>query len=161
MSPDIEQLQHLSAEIEALRPRPHHVSIVAVAQKYLPTVTFKQALSQGGWYRLGGVIRPDGTRLTSDIEAWATAELNKCGDDIGQFLEHHEEEHLIATRWSGQTHYFVAAYGTEPAQFFQLEVEEIQEIVDRQLIDSEQPPADLAELAADWLDALIAALVAS
>jgi hypothetical protein len=52
----------------------------------------------------------------------------------------------VVTRHAGHTHYFVATYGAAPAEFLQLEVEELQEVIDRQLINPDAPPADLAEL---------------
>jgi hypothetical protein len=143
---DSEQMQSLHAEIEAQPPRPHHSGIVTVVQKYLPSMTFRHALSRGGWHRLGGVIRPDGTRVAQDIEAWTEAEVKQCGDDLAQFFDRYAGEQLLATRWSGRTHYFVATYGAEPSRFFQLEVEEMQEVLDRQFIDPSHPPDDLADL---------------
>lgn len=155
--PDITQLQGLIAEIEALPPRPHHAGLIAAVQKYLPALAFQHALSRGGWYRPGGVIRADGTRLADDVEAWAEAELHACADDMAAFLERHEDADLLATRISGRAHYFVAAYGPGPEQFYQLEVEEVQEVLDRQLIDASQPPADLAELVDPVAPAIVAA----
>lgn len=143
---DALQLKNVKAEIEALPPRPHHAGILNVLHKYLPACKFEYALDRGGWYRLGGVIAPDGTRIASDLEAWAEAELQNCDGDMDAFLDRHGEADLLATRLSGRSHYFVAAYGEEPCEFFQLEVEEVQEMLDRQLIDREQPPTDLPEL---------------
>lgn len=155
--PDITQLQGLIAEVEALPPRPHHAGLLAIAQKYLPTLAFRHALSRGGWYRPGGVIRADGARLADDVEAWAEAELRSCGDDMAALLERHEDADLLATRISGRAHYFVAAYGPGPEQFYQLEVEEVQEVLDRKLIDPAQLPADLAELVDPLMPVTVAA----
>lgn len=154
---DTTQSQALAAEIAALPPRPHHAGLLAVVRKYLPASNFRHALSRGGWYRPGGIIRADGTRLADDLEAWAEAELRACGDDMPAFLERHEDAGLLATRLSGRAHYFVAAYGPAPEQFYQLEVEEVQEVLDRRLIDPAQPPADLAE----WVDPVAPATVAA
>ena len=155
--PDTTQSQALGAEIAALPPRPHHAGLLAVVQKYLPASSFRHALSRGGWYRPGGVIRADGTRLADDLEAWAEAELRARGDDMAAFLERHEDAGLLATRLSGRAHYFVAAYGPAPEQFYQLEVEEVQEVLDRLLIDPARPPTDLAELVDPVAPATVAA----
>lgn len=139
-------LQRFIAEIGTLPPRPHHTGLLAVARQLVPECGFSFALSQGGWYRPGGVIRADGTRLTDDLERWAEQELATCDGDIEALLEQHDGEELLATRHAGVTHYFVAQRGNDPADFVQLEVEELQEVLDRQLIDVHNPPEDLAEL---------------
>lgn len=139
-------LQRLAGELEQTRPRPHHSTLLALIKQFLPSCTFRHALTRGGWYRPGGVILPDGTRLAEDLEAWLESELAACDGDMGEFLERHAGSDLLATRQSGQTHYFVAPYGPAPSDFMQLEVEELQEVLDRKLIDAAQPPADLEEL---------------
>jgi hypothetical protein len=144
--PDQESLQRFISEIGRLPPRPHHTALLAAARDLAPNCNFQFALTRAGWYRPGGVIRPDGTRLNEDLEAWAEAELEGCGGDIAELVERHGEDGLLATRLSGRTHYFAGAFGPNPAEFMQLEVEELQEVLDRALIDPANPPADLQEL---------------
>jgi hypothetical protein len=144
--PDEPTLQHFIAEIGATPPRPHHSALLAAASRLVPSCDFRYALTRGGWYRLGGVIRPDGTRLADDLESWAESELDVCDGDMEALLDRHADDGLLATRLSGLTHYFVAPFGPEAADFIQLEIEELQELLDRQLIDPEHPPTDLPEL---------------
>jgi hypothetical protein len=139
-------LNRLRAEIEAAPPRPHHSSLHEAVGRSLPGQAFRFALSQGGWYRPGGVIRLDGIRVADDLEAWAAAELEACGGEMEEFLERHGQDGLYTTRHSGRTHYFVSPYGRGPSDFLQLEVEELQEVLDRHLIGTEALPADLEEL---------------
>ncbi|MEW5789002.1 MAG: hypothetical protein AB1899_14235 [Pseudomonadota bacterium] len=152
---DDASLSRLQAEIEAAPPRPHHSALMEAVARILPGQTFRFALTRGGWYRPGGVIRPDGTRLAEDLVSWCDAELADCQDDMGEFLDRHGGDDLLTTRHSGRTHYFVAAYGRAPADFLQLEVEELQEVLDRRLIHPDTPPNDLEELT----DPLVPALV--
>jgi hypothetical protein len=63
-----------------------------------------------------------------------------------ELAERHTGSGLLVTRHSGRTHYFAAAYGPAPADFLQLEVEELQEVLDRELIDIDGPPDDMQEL---------------
>jgi hypothetical protein len=144
--PDEPTLQRFIAEIDATPPRPHHSALVAAAARLVPSCDFRYALTRGGWYRLGGVIRQDGTRLADDLEGWAESELEACDGDIDVLLERHAREGLLTTRHAGLTHYFVAPFGPQAAEFIQLEIEELQELLDRHLIDPEHPPADLPEL---------------
>lgn len=144
--PDEPSLRRFLAEIATTPPRPHHAALLARANHLLPQCDFRFALTQGGWHRPGGVIRADGSRVSDDLFGWAEAELEACGGDIEALVERHLPAGLLATRLVGHDHYFVAAYGRDPAAFLQLEIEELQEVVDRPLIDPDRPPTDLMEL---------------
>jgi hypothetical protein len=143
--PDEPTLQRLIAEIEASIPRPHHATLLAAAERLIPDCPWRFVLSRGGWYRVGGVVAPDGARLAENLVEWVEQEMSECGDDLGEFLDRHDCS-LLVTRHAGKSHYFVARYGPAPADFLQLEVEELQEILDRHLWDESVPPADAMEI---------------
>jgi hypothetical protein len=143
---DVTLLSKLAADIAAVPPRPHHSGLLEIANNIRPGTTFEYALNRGGWYRPGGVIAADGRRIADSLEPWAKAELEDCADDMGELMERYATKGLMVTRHSGQTHYFVAAYGSAPADFMQLEVEELQEVLDRELIDPDNPAEELMEL---------------
>ena len=138
-------LQRLAAELEAAPPRPHHSGLLQMAACALPGQPCRCALSRGGWYRPGGVVRASAERVADSLEAWAETQLAACGGDLEALFERHGGEVLIATRLSGRTHYFVAPCGPAPADFLQLEIEELHEVLDRRLFGDE-PPTDLQEL---------------
>ena len=144
--PDEATVQRLIAEIEASTPRPHHASLLAITARLVPDCPCRFALTRGGWYRAGGVFNASGERVASNVEDWVTGEMADCGDDLGEFMDRHAEGELIATRHTGRTHYFVAPYGPDPAAFLQMEVEELQEVLDRRLWDAAAPPLDAQEL---------------
>ena len=139
-------LNNLARDIEAIPPRPHHSALLEIANRIRPGCTFRYALNRGGWYRPGGLIAADGTRIAESLGTWAKIELAACGGDMGELVERHADKGLLVTRHTGRTHYFVAAYGPAPSDFLQLEVEELQEVLDRKLIDADKPPEDLQEL---------------
>jgi hypothetical protein len=139
-------LNNIASEIESTSPRPHHSGVLEIANRIRPGCTFRYVLTRGGWYRPGGVITADGTRIADNLESWAIDELKVCGDDMLELVERHADSGLLVTRHTGRTHYFVATYGPAPADFLQLEVEELQEVLDRKLIDSDNPPEDMQEL---------------
>lgn len=150
--PDESTVQRLIAEIEASTPRPHHASLLAAAERLIPHCPCRFALTRGGWYRSGGLFRlttprGDGERVADKLEDWLAQELAACDDDVGEFLDRHVDSELIVTRHTGRTHYFVAPYGPAPAEFLQMEVEELQEVLDRRLWDAAAPPVDAQELA--------------
>jgi hypothetical protein len=136
----------LAAEIEKIPPRPHHSALLEIANRIRPGCTFKFALSRGGWFRPGGLIAADGSCVADSVESWAKSELADCEGDMGELVERYVDSNLLVTRHSGQTHYFVASYGSSPAEFLQLEIEELQEVLDRKLIDADNPPDDVQEL---------------
>lgn len=142
--PDPASLQGFAAELAASAPLPHHSGLLAAAAGL--GHDFRFALTRGNWYRPGGLIRADGTRVADDLERWAEEALADCGGDLAELVERHAGEDLVATRHNGRTHYFVAPCGPGPADFVQLEVEELQEVLDRRFIDHGRPPADLGEL---------------
>jgi len=144
--PDESTVQRLIAEIEASTPRPHHASLLAVAERLIPDCPCHFALTRGGWYRAGGLINADGERVADKLEDWVAQELAACDDDLGEFMDRHADSELITTRHTGRTHYFVARYGPAPAEFMQMEVEELQEVLDRRLWDADSPPGDAQEL---------------
>ncbi|MGK2953573.1 MAG: hypothetical protein ACSLEZ_14480 [Thiobacillus sp.] len=143
---DDHALQQLIAELEATPPRPHHSGLLETAGRALPGQPFRFVLSRGGWYRPGGVVGAGGERVSDSLEAWAEAALADCDGDMDRLFEHHGEAGLLATRHSGRTHYFVAPYGPAPADFLQLEIEELHEVLDRRLFTDNEPPTDLQEL---------------
>ncbi|MCX7192688.1 MAG: hypothetical protein NTY60_03560 [Proteobacteria bacterium] len=145
-TPEEQNLRSLAAQIEKISPRPHHSALLEIADRIRPGCKFVFALSRGGWYRPGGVIAANGTRLDDNLDVWARRELADCNGDMEALIERHADSHLLVTRHSGRTHYFVAFYGSSPADFMQLEIEELQEVQDRNLIDAGNPPDDLQEL---------------
>jgi hypothetical protein len=111
-----------------------------------PRHAFRQVLSRGGWYRLGGVVDAAGNPVAGDLERWAEAELSSHGDDFQALADAHADSGLRATRLSGKTHYWVAATGGGAANFVQLEIEELQETLCHALFDGDQVPGSIEEL---------------
>jgi len=155
--PDDTTLQRLISDIEADTPRPHHASLLEIVSRLLPDCGFRLALTRGGWFRAGGLIRANGERVADSVEAWVARELADCDDDLGEFLDRHVDCGLLATRHTGRTHYFVAAYGDAPTEFLQMEVEELQEVLDRQLCNADSAPTDTQELTEPLKPALVPA----
>ena len=139
-------LNDLAKDIEAIPPRPHHSGLLEIANRICPGCTFRYALNRGGWYRPGGLINAEGIRIAESLGTWAKIELANCDGDMGELVERNADKGLLVTRHTGRTHYFVAAYGQAPSDFLQLEVEEMQEVLDRKLIDTSKPPEDMQEL---------------
>lgn len=112
-----------------------------------PQYAFREVLARGGWYRLGGVVDARGEHIADDLERWAEAELAAHDDDLAAVAAEHAESHLRATRLTGKTHYWVARTGSGAADFIQIEIEELQEVVCHALFDADgSVPASIEDL---------------
>ena len=107
--------------------------------RIVPQMGFREVLARGGWYRLGGVVDAAGTHVADDLAQWAEAELAAHGEDIHALVEDYADSGLHATRLTGRTHYLVAATGPAAADFVQIEIEELQEVVGHALFAGDAP----------------------
>ena len=114
--------------------------------KLSPELHFRRTLCRGGWYRLGGVLAPDGSRVSDDLEGWAEQMLDSEHGDMGALLEEYGDSGLNATRLVGRTHYFVAQAGDGPADFLQLEIEDLQEAISHSIFGRSPAPTQLEDL---------------
>jgi hypothetical protein len=117
-------------------------SLAEMVQGLLPDLEVRHVLTRGGWHRLGGVVDLDGQRIAQHIGEWAQIE---SGGDIDELLHKLSDRRLFATRLNGHTHYLVAPTGKSPEAFIQIEIEEIQEVLDRCISDPDWFPDSIAE----------------
>ena len=108
-----------------------------------PALSFRPVLSRGGWYRPGGVVDIGKLRVAESLRQWA--EGLSVNGDLQALLDSCTQRPLFATRLLGTTHYLTARTGPGAAQFMQVEVEELQEVLDRYLSDPEWLPDSLEE----------------
>jgi hypothetical protein len=110
----------------------------------LPDWKFRQAMSRGGWYRLGGIVDGNGERISDSLESWVETALDERDGDFARLLDDFAGQTLYATRLVGQTHYLVASVGDGDDNFLQLEIEDLQEMRAHRLFTNE--PGSLEEL---------------
>lgn len=136
--------------IEACAVTPVNAGSAQLAKaigKHLPEWSFHETLCRGGWYRLGGVIGESGTRISDNVEEWASNALEERGGDLASLLEDYAGSMLRATHVTGRTHFLVAPArigGT--TEYLQLEVEDLQETYAPPLFQHTVAPALLDEL---------------
>ena len=99
-------------------------------------------LTRANWHRLGGVVDADYRRISSNIAKWAE---EASGGDIDSLVANYMDKGCFATHLAGKTHYFTAPTGDGADQFIQLEIEELQEVIDRPLIERDWYPESLEE----------------
>ncbi len=100
-------------------------------------------LTRSGWHRLGGVVDADRQPISDNLRHWVE---QVSEGEIDTLLEKYLDAGYFATHLAGKTHYFVLAYGDQPKAFLQLEVEEIQTVLDRPLLDPDWYPDSLEEI---------------
>lgn len=116
--------------------------IVAAIQAELPELSVQHAMTRAGWHRLGGVVDLDGSRIAHNITEWAEAE---SGGDIDELMLKLSDVQYFATRMNGRTHYLVARTGPLARDFIQIEVEQLQEVLDRTISDPDWYPDSIAD----------------
>jgi hypothetical protein len=124
-------------------------ALAAEIGRRIPDRPFREVLCRGGWYRLGGVVAADGSRVAERVEEWAEAELARHDGDFTLLAEAFAGSSLNATRLSGRTHYFVSGTGNGAGDFLLLEIEDLQETLAHALFGRDPPPSTLEELVDD------------
>jgi len=119
--------------------------LLAAVKHRAPGLCFSLARRGSRWYRLGGVLDAREQPVSGDLNAWATAELERIDGDLEGLLECYRGRGYSATRIEGRQLFLVAPFGHGPAEFVQLEVEESVEVIHRSLIIDDHVPADLDE----------------
>ncbi|MBK1717666.1 hypothetical protein [Thiocystis violacea] len=117
-------------------------ALVGAIQSLMPDLEVAHAMTRSGWHRLGGVVDLDGRRIAHNITEWAEAE---SGGDIDELMFKLSDARYFATRLNGQTHYLVARTGPLARDFIQIEIEQLQEVLDRTISDPDWFPDSIAD----------------
>ncbi len=124
------------------KPDEDQTDLLRCINETVKNMQFRHVLSRTGWHRQGGAVTAEGERVTSNLRTWAEQE---SAGHISILLEKYIDKDLFATRLLGTTHYLVATTGNGSADFIQLEVEELQEVLARPLFDPDWYPESLEE----------------
>jgi len=144
MKPSIDDTASVARVCADSQPAPGAEGLLAGLGRLWPDLTFKLVLTRGGWYRPGGVVDIEQQRIADNLRQWAEALTAHGG--MPSLLDACMKGQLFATRLVGQTHYLTARTGPAAADFVQLEVEELQEVLDRYLSDPDWLPDSLEEI---------------
>lgn len=116
-------------------------------RRAMPGTDIARVLTRGGWHRLGGVVDAGYHPVSGNIAQWAEHE---SGGDVDALVSRYLDKGFFATRLAGKTHFFTFPVGDGAEDFVQLEIEELQEVLDRPLLDRDWIPDSLE----DFLDPL-------
>lgn len=111
-------------------------------QAEVPELSIRHATVRTGWHRLGGIVDADYRPVARNIEHWAE---DVSGGDLDLLMDQCAEIHGFVTKLEGATHYLTAATGECAADFIQIEIEGLQEVIDRPLWDPDWMPDDIAD----------------
>ncbi|MCB1755018.1 MAG: hypothetical protein KDJ38_05825 [Gammaproteobacteria bacterium] len=134
--------EELSSLIETLSPVPDVAGIESALKQRMPALDWQWVKTRSHWHRLGGVVDQDHRRICDNIQDWAVAVAD---GDVDELITRYADLNYFATRLAGKTHYFTAPCSDDPMDFMQLEVEELQEVVDRPLVEPDVFPDSLEE----------------
>ncbi|MES9990894.1 MAG: hypothetical protein ABW098_03010 [Candidatus Thiodiazotropha sp.] len=108
----------------------------------LQGLDLKWVMTRGGWHRLGGVVDGDYAPVASNLRKWVEETSDGDFDDL--FYSYRDSGYFV-TQLAGKSHYFTAPVGERPDQFVQIEIEELQEVIERPLIDRDWYPDSMEE----------------
>jgi hypothetical protein len=108
----------------------------------MPDLEFNWVITRGHWHRLGGVVDADYQRISHNVVQWAEQE---SGGDVEELVARFMDKGYFATQLAGKTHFFTAPSGDRAEDFYQLEIEELLEVLDRPLIARDWFPDSLEE----------------
>lgn len=118
-------------------------ALASAFKTLMPDLDFNCVLTRGKWHRLGGVVDKDYGRISHNITEWV--EEQAPDGDVDELIVQFTDSGYFATRLAGKTHYFTAQCGSDPQDFIQLEVEELQEVIERPLVDKDWYPDSIEE----------------
>ncbi|MES9868233.1 MAG: hypothetical protein ABW079_05475 [Sedimenticola sp.] len=138
----ISQLEQMTQFCSAAETGKGLEELTAGLNRLMPGYRFECVLSRGNWHRLGGVVDGDYRPISDNIVQWAEQE---SGGDVDNLVAKYMDMGYFATRLAGNTHYFTAPSDKGAESFIQLEVEELQEVIDRPLVEHDWFPDSLEE----------------
>ena len=134
-----EQLTELCKQIPA---NDGYAKLEAALQQALGNSDMEWVMTRGGWYRLGGVVDGEYKPIAANLRKWTE---DVAGGDLDSIFYEYRDSGYFVTHLAGKSHYFTLPTGDRPDQFIQVEVEQLQEVIERPLIDQDWYPESLEE----------------
>ncbi len=138
--------QHIASLCKKLIPDENDEILLNKIQELAPDAPVRLARTGDKWYRIGGVVDRDGTRIANDVIEWAERTFIESGQNLQTLIDYAIEEQFIATRQVGHTLYYVIETGTRAEDFILLEIDKTHEVSDRMLINEEALPEDIEDI---------------
>ena len=121
--------------------------ILARIREQAPELELGYAMARSGWHRQGGVVDSGYRRIAEHIGTWAEEQAEGGLDHL---MDRCAAIRGFVTKLEGCTHYLTATTGARAQDFIQIEVEQVQEVIERPLWDPDWMPDDVQ----DFIDPL-------
>jgi hypothetical protein len=142
MMPLLEKHDYLSELCSNIAAIDGYTKLEEALQQALDSDAIQWIMTRGGWHRLGGVVDGNYNLIAPNLRRW-TEEVG--GNDLDEIFYNFRDSGYFVTHLAGKSHYFTLPTGDKPDQFIQIEVEQLQEVIERPLIDQEWYPESLEE----------------
>jgi hypothetical protein len=142
MSPELANPEQVAVICSEVTDAAGHAALCEKINNLMPELNFVHVATRGNWHRLGGVVDGDYQPVSNNIARWAE---EQSGGDVDKLFAEYGGKGYFVTRLAGKTHYFCASCGARPEAFIQIEIEELQEVIDRPLIEKDWYPECLEE----------------
>jgi hypothetical protein len=140
--PLLQRQEHLAELCGQLSAIGGHSKLEQVLRSNLDDLDLEWVITRGGWHRLGGVVDGNHAPVASNLSKWVD---EVSGGDLDELYFNYRDSGFFVTHLAGKSHYFTAPTGDRPDQFVQIEIEELQEVIERPLIDRDWFPDSLEE----------------
>lgn len=149
--------QQLSNLCKKIIPGQDDQPLLEKIQEMVDAYPVRLARTGEEWYQIGGVVDSQNNQISSDLIEWVERTYLECGQNFQTLIDYGLEQQYIATKQTGKTLYFVVETGTKAEEFILLEIDKIQEVSDRLMVNEESLPEDLE----DMIDPLYPATIES
>jgi hypothetical protein len=137
-----EKSDELSDLCRQLNATEGYTKLEGVLQSVVENNDLKWVMTRGGWHRLGGVVDGEYALVAPNLRRWAE---EVAGGDVDELIYNYRDSGYFVTHLAGKSHYFTLPTGDRAEQFIQIEVEELQEVIERPLIDHDWFPESVEE----------------
>jgi hypothetical protein len=142
MMPLLEKHEHLSELCNRIPAHDGYAKLEQALQQALDNGDIQWVMTRSGWHRLGGVVDGEYNPIAPNLGKWAE---EVAGGDLDEIFYEYRDSGYFVTQLAGKSHYFTLPTGDRPDQFIQIEVEQLQEVIERPLIDQDWYPESLEE----------------
>ncbi len=133
----------LAKACDSIQPGSGTPSLLEAINSTLSGYEFHLSFTEKDWYRVGGIVTAEGQRVAENLEEWVEETAN---GDVMDLVAEYGDEGYCATAFSGKTHYLSAPTGDKSLDFLQIEVEEVQEVIERELFNPDTIPDTLEDI---------------
>lgn len=121
-SPEIININEISEICQKTPVTPDDTGLLAAFNARYPGTPFRLICTSSNRTWDVGIIDDTGNRISDNLEKWVDQELSLTNNDARAVWEKYKNSGLIRTEQKGSSLFLTAAFGSDPDQFYQLEI---------------------------------------